>query len=289
MTERRSPEATARGTAQWMRDGVRGADVAGACAVATVEAMSWGASRGPLTAGERYRFDLQGFVVRRNALRPDEIRRLRLAVIELGVGRGGDSVQSQRFTGHLGGDASFRELMDHPAVLEPLVEMCGPNVRLDHTYGITMRPGSSGLTIHGGGAPHDPAQFYRVEDGRMFNGLVAVQWALVDHRPGDGGFGCIPGSHKAAFGLPGEPEAGLVVEVPLAAGDVVIFTEALSHCTIPWRGTADRLTMLYKYAPGHLAWGPDYRDLTNLAPLMTPRQARLLQIPAVYQHSPVID
>ena len=28
----------------------------------------------------------------------------------------------------------------------------------------------------------------------------------------------------------------------MAAGDVVIFTEALTHCTIPWRGPMDRLT-----------------------------------------------
>jgi len=249
--------------------------------------MSWGASLGPLTPGERYEFDLRGYLVRRGALSRDEVRMLRLAVVELGHGRGGESVQSQRFNGHLARDLSFRELIDHPAMLEPLIELCGPNVRLDHTYGITMRPNSAGLGVHGGGTPHDPAQYYRVENGRMFNGLVAVQWALVDHRPGDGGFGCIPGSHKASFGLPGTPDSALVTEVPMAAGDVVVFTEALTHCTIPWRGAADRLSLFYKYAPGHLAWGSDYEDLRSLAPLLTPRQRRLLQWPAVYQHQPV--
>ena len=96
----------------------------------------------------------------------------------------------------------------------------------------------------------------------MYNGLVAVQWALVDHRPGDGGFGCIAGSHKSSFvTTPEETPADLVTEVPMAAGDLVVFTEALTHCTIPWRGAADRLSLLYKYAPGHLAWGSDYDDL----------------------------
>lgn len=248
--------------------------------------MEWGESSGPLTAEERYEFDLRGYLIRRGALTPDMVRLLRLAVVELGHGRAGDTIQSQRFSGHLVHHKVFRDLIDHQAVLEPLLEMCGPNVRLDHTYGITMRPASGGLGLHGGGTPHDPAQFYRVENGRMYNGLVAVQWALVDHRPGDGGFGCIPGSHKASFALPKAP-SDLVTEVPLAAGDVVLFTEALTHCTIAWRGAADRLSLLYKYAPGHLAWGTDYENLAALASLVSERQRRFLQPPAVYPHQPI--
>lgn len=249
--------------------------------------MAWGVTVGPLTAGERYEFDLHGFVVRRGVLTRNEVRLLRLAVVELGLARAGSTVQSQRFSGHLDHDAAFRDLIDHPAVLDVLIEMCGPNVRLDHAYGITMAPGTAGLGVHGGGTPHDPAQFYRVEDGRMFNGLVAVQWALVDHRAGDGGFGCIPGSHRASFALPPDVDQALVVEVPMSAGDCVFFTEALSHCTIPWRGAVDRLTLLYKYAPGHLAWGPDYEDLGALSGVLTERQRRLVQRPAVYGHEPV--
>jgi hypothetical protein len=250
--------------------------------------MSWAATGGPLTEAERYAFDVQGFVVRRGALSGDDVERLLRAVKGLRLARPGATIQSQRFNGHLPRDRAFRDLMDHPAVLEPLLELCGPMVRLDHAYGITMAPGTGGLGLHGGATPHDPSQFYRVEGGRMYNGLVAVQWALVDHRPGDGGFGCVPGSHKAAFRLPAELDPALVAEVPLAAGDVVLFTEALTHCTIPWRGATDRLSLLYKYAPGHLAWGPDYLDdLRPVAKGATDRQRRLLQPPAVYRHQPV--
>jgi hypothetical protein len=240
-----------------------------------------------MTDAERYSFDVQGFLVRRGALDPDEVRLLRLAVVELGLARAGDSIQSQRFNGHLGRDSAFRDLIDHPSVLELLIGLCGTTVRLDHAYGIIMSPGSAGLGLHGGGTPHDPSQYYRVEAGRQFNGLVAVQWALVDHRPGDGGFGCIPGSHKANFALPEQHDPQLVAEVPMAAGDAVVFTEALTHCTIPWRGRGERLSLLYKYSPGHLAWGPDYEDLQALAPLLTERQRRLLQKPSVYDHHPV--
>jgi hypothetical protein len=245
-----------------------------------------GASR-PLSDSERYAFDLYGFVVRRQALDPGEIQAVRDAVHRLQLPPPGATVQSQRFTGHLAADQVFRDLIDHRAVLEPLREMCGPKVRLDHTYGMLMSPGTSGLGLHGGGTPHDPAQFYRVEDGRMFNGLVAVQWALVDHRRGEGGFGCIPGSHKAAFPLPAHHDPGLVVEVPLDAGDVVFFTEALTHCTLPWRGRDERLSLFYKYAPGHSTWGVDYQRLGELAPLLTERQRRLIQPPSVYPHDAV--
>jgi Phytanoyl-CoA dioxygenase (PhyH) len=249
--------------------------------------MAWGAPSGPLTDGERYEFDVRGYLVRRGALSANEVRMLRLAVVELALERPGETLQSQRFSGHLRRDQSFRDLLDHPAVLEPLVELCGPTLRLDHAYGITMAPGSAGLGLHGGATPHDPSQTYAVRGGRMYNGLVAAQWALVDHRRGDGGFGCIPGSHKAEFVLPPQTDPALVAEVTMAAGDVVFFTEALTHCTIPWRGPIDRLTLLYKYAPGHMAWSADDNDAAQLAPLLTDRQRRLLQRPAVHGHQPV--
>ncbi|MCU1396772.1 MAG: Protein involved in biosynthesis of mitomycin antibiotics/polyketide fumonisin [Ilumatobacteraceae bacterium] len=241
----------------------------------------------PLSDAERYVFDLYGYVVRREALDAREVQALHAAIARLGAPRPDASLKSQRFTGHLLADVAFRGLIDHRAVLDPLREMCGPNVRLDHAYGMQMAPGTSGLALHGGGTPHDPAQFYRVEGGRMYNGLVAVQWVLVDHRPGDGGFGCVPGSHKAAFRFPAGQESGLVVEVPMAAGDVVIFTEALTHCTIPWRGAEQRSALFYKYAPGHSTWGTDYQQMTALEPLLTERQRRLVQSPSVYPHQPV--
>ena len=102
-------------------------------------------------------------------------------------------MDTQRFVGFLDGEQVFRDLLDHEAIPEPILEMCGPKARLDHAYGIIMSPGTDGLGLHGGGSPHDPAQFYEVRN-HIYNGLVAVQWALVDHKRGDGGFCCVPGS-----------------------------------------------------------------------------------------------
>jgi ectoine hydroxylase-related dioxygenase (phytanoyl-CoA dioxygenase family) len=244
----------------------------------------------PLTPIERYFFDLYGYVVRHDALTADELEPLNAAVDRLALPRPGGDLQSQRFTGFLEGEQCFRDLLDHEAILDPILEMCGPTARLDHAYGIHMTTGTGGLGLHGGGWPHDPAQFYDVRGNRMYNGLVAVQWALVDHPPGCGGFRCIPGSHRANFDRPADHPVSWAVDVPLAAGDVVFFTEGLTHGTSPWRAGHDRRTLLYKYAPGHSTWGVQYS--TTLAALtqsglLSERQQRLMQVPAVYPHKPV--
>ena len=166
---------------------------------------------GPMTEAERYRFDLHGFLVRRGVLGPGELAALHAAIDVLDVPRPGGDLASQRFNDHLPIARRFRDLLDHPAVLEIVREVCGPNVRLDHAYGIVMSPGTGGLGLHGGGTPFDPAQYYLVDGGRIRSGLVAAQWALVDHPPGAGGFVCIPGSHKSGFALPSSIDRKSVV------------------------------------------------------------------------------
>jgi len=238
-----------------------------------------------LTDHERYLFDVRGYIVRRAVLSANEVQALNVAVDLLDVPAPNETdIWSQRFRDHLGSARCFRDLIDHPAVLDVVTDLCGEFARLDHAYGIVMTPGQRGLGLHGGGTPHDPAQYYDVRGGTMFNGLVAAQWALVDHRPGEGGFGCIPGSHRANFAPPQPVPSDWVVEVPMAAGDLVIFTEALTHCTIRWTGSGTRRTLLYKYAPGHLAWGRNYgSDLADLvrSGMLTDRQRILLDGPAV--------
>ena len=240
-----------------------------------------------MTEAERFRFDLQGYLVRRRALTPGEVAALNAAIDGFGLPPAGGDIGSQRFSDFLPVARRFRDLMDHPAVLGIVRETCGPDVRLDHAYGIVMSPGTSGLGLHGGGTPFDPAQHYRSDSGRIRTGLVAAQWALVDHPPGGGGFVCVPGSHKSGFPLPASFDADLVIEVPLAAGDVVVFTEALTHGTAPWRRAEERRTLLYKYSPGHSAYShaqwPD-----DLVAACTDRQRLLLQPPSVGGHRPVV-
>jgi hypothetical protein len=139
--------------------------------------------------------------------------------------------------------------------------------------------------LHGGGqgaggpsdlvGPTDGGQcYYRYANGRFFNGLVAVAYELESVAPGDGGFACVAGSHKANIELPRDwkmpledAAAGSTAELPscihqvaVDAGDAIIFTEACAHGTLPWTGPPHRArhTAFYKYCPHAVAWAPVY-------------------------------
>ena len=69
----------------------------------------------------------------------------------------------------------------------------------------------------------------------------------------DGGFVCIPGSHKARYPHPRqivtcEQTLGLVQHVEMSAGDVVIFLAAAqTHGSYPWKSDVDRRAVLMGY------------------------------------------
>jgi ectoine hydroxylase-related dioxygenase (phytanoyl-CoA dioxygenase family) len=234
-----------------------------------------------MTEAERYAFDVRGYLVRRGALSRREVAALNAAVDDLSLPPPADTIQSQRFTGHLLHSPHFVALLDHAAVFDVLVELCGAQLRLDHTYGIRMAPGTEGLGFHGGATPFDASSFYVVHNGTINCGLVAVQWCLVDQPREGGGFRCVPGSHKAAFAVPDSVPAEFVSGIDLVAGDVIIFTEALTHATAPWRLPYERRTLLYKYSPGNSSWGKDEVLPPELAPRLTPRQRLLFEPPYV--------
>lgn len=241
-----------------------------------------------LTSHERYLFDLNGYLVIEGVLSHDEARRLHEVVSAQRLPPPGDSIQSQRFGAEfLLWDRGFRDLLDHAAVLPRLRDMLGDHLRLDHPYGIVMAPQTSGLGLHGGGTPWDPSQYYLHRGGRMYSGLTTVTWSLVDAPSGYGGFGCIPGSHKANEWLPEGLPAEWIKEVPQPAGSVLIFTEALTHCTLPWVGPYERRAVLFKYSPGHVAWGRHADPPAKLWRSLTRTQRLLFQPPAVSPHEPV--
>jgi len=241
-----------------------------------------------LSAHERYFFDVNGYLVLHGVLARDEARRLNDVITAQRLPSPRHSIASQRFESEfLLWDHGFRDLLDAEQVLPRLRDLVGDFPRVDHAYGIVMAPRTTGLGLHGGGTPWDPSQYYAHRDGRMYNGLTTVTWSLVDAGPGHGGFGCIPGSHKAAERVPDGVPDGWVKEVPLPAGSVLIFTEALTHCTIPWAAPYERRAVLFKYAPGHLAWNQWKEPHRALWRSLSGQQRRLFQPPAVSPHEPV--
>ena len=93
----------------------------------------------------------------------------------------------------------FSDLMDHPDILPYLVELMGPKFRIDHDYCMFMRRGTSRSRLHGGPSPqsYEGDHWYRFnQDGTIRNGLTVFTYNLTDCNPGEGGFACVPGSHK---------------------------------------------------------------------------------------------
>ncbi len=246
-----------------------------------------------MTDLERYLFDLQGFLVVEDVLSAAEMARLNAEIDRHGDGVPGHDGSDARIHGFLAWEEPlFRGLIDHPRMLPYLGALLGDGFRLDHEYGMHMGPGIKGLSLHGGGTPFRPDQFYHCHNGRMHNGLTVLSYALTDVKPGDGGFCCVPGSHKANFPCPPEVRRfevnpGYVAHVPIRAGSVLIFTEALTHGTLDWSATYERRALLFKYSPAHEAWGRAGRAEELLARL-SDRQRLILEPPYIWKR-PVIS
>jgi hypothetical protein len=248
-----------------------------------------------MTERERYLFDLQGFLVVPGVLTESEVGELNglLDSYDLwaNAGRGrfrGVWTNDPNYViiGHLHEwDEPFLRLLDHERIVPYLIELLGSELRYDHGHALLMRPGGTSLRLHGGHTPFTPSESYFVKDGQMYSGLLAVSYALVDAEPEHGGFAAIPGSHKANFACPREflhfEEVGpWVVQVPVSAGDVILFTEALTHGTWPWTAEHERRALLLKYTPGHMAYGDPEIPGSAAASHAGPRH-RLLRRPYV--------
>ena len=159
---------------------------------------------------EKYLFDLWGYVNIEGVLNDEALTELNALIDAQDYPDPvDDNVHSQRFGGFLSWeDDAFRKLLNHPRIMPCLAEIVGPKFRLDHVYGILMIEGNPGGTLHGGGTPYDPSQYYVFRNDRMYNGLTVVSWALTDMLPGHGGFCCIPGSHKSNYPCPSQFPTG---------------------------------------------------------------------------------
>jgi ectoine hydroxylase-related dioxygenase (phytanoyl-CoA dioxygenase family) len=117
----------------------------------------------------------------------------------------------------------------------------------------------------------------------MEAGLCVAAWQLTDVRPGDGGFACVPGSHKSNYRPPRsvvalEDDLGCVQQLAAGPGSLVIFNEALVHGTLPWEPSdRERRSVLFKYSPGYLSWGSPHAECPIADP--TPAEVALYEPP----------
>lgn len=223
---------------------------------------------------EKYFFDLRGYLIVRSALSAAEVQACNdaidhyadeikpRAIDDGGLARGSSALAGtegrRELSGMLGWPEPhrepFRQLLVHPVVVSRLNELSGKGFRLDHgPLLISAHQGAEGHRLHGGGEPFSQSVWYHQQNGKIFCRGITVAWQLTDVNEGDGGFACVPGSHKTAEPTPEEvrsveDDMGLVYQPTMRAGDVLFFAETMTHGTLPWNGKRERRSVLYKYA-----------------------------------------
>ena len=283
---------------------------------------------------EKYLFDLRGYIVVHNALNDKQIGSLSKIVdkkMQFLKDTGAASIKERNLGGSdrtrflndddiawsspslLEWGDPFIEIVDLPTISPYLETILGKHYRLDHDYMLVAnKHNSQPLYLHGGGqgaggpkdivGPTDGGQcYFRYSNGRFFNGLVAVAFELDTVAPEDGGFACIPGSHKSNFQLPKKlrPEHNIksgqipglrysdipdyIDRVSASSGDAIIFTEACQHGTLPWNKNSERQrrTLFYKYCPHAVAWSPCYYNADHY-PGLSQNQKNILMPPSAY-------
>lgn len=224
---------------------------------------------------QKYLFDLSGYIVVPEVLDENQVEQLRSTL----RGSTEQFPPVPQAEGPLHWDPIWRDLLDLPnvsAILESLIgnpnlyrarqekyDIPLPTYRLDHINVHThVEEGFEGSMLHGGW--NGTAGFYRYDNGVLYNGLTTVSFELFDTHINQGGFACIPGSHKSNVSLPNgwaDLSRGVnpcVERVSARPGDAIIFTEALIHGTLPWTVGQKRSTVFYKYSPHSLTWSADF-------------------------------
>ncbi|MBA3685580.1 MAG: phytanoyl-CoA dioxygenase family protein [Planctomycetes bacterium] len=247
-----------------------------------------------MTDEQRFLFDLQGYLVIEGALPPEQVERMRATMDAHGISKPSNDPGRSRFSGFLDWGPEWRALLDHPRTLPVLRGVIGEKFRLDHVYGMAMRADGErgGEGLHHEAAMFDYGCFHVSHGARMHNGLVVVSFALNDVPAGAGGFCCIPGTHKSIYPPPPQVydvDHPLVRHVPVRAGDVLVFSEALTHGTMPWTETRwERRAILLKYCPAYMQWGHIQMTVADSS-AFTAQQLRILAPACAWQRKPVVE
>ncbi|MDR5800625.1 phytanoyl-CoA dioxygenase family protein [Caballeronia sp. LZ001] len=241
-----------------------------------------------------FEFDVNGFTIIRSAIDRPVLKKLNSFWDEHLLDRYLHDVD-------LMWSQEWRGLIDCDAVFPLFDKLFSSNFRLDHMFCVDERFVSSGGKMHHRSDMFEECVFYHVSNGKIFNGLTGVMYALSDMDSLTSHFCCIPASHKANFDVPAEyrePRSSpLLRHVYLEKGDALVFSEALVHGTYVVENSKQRRAVFSRYTnsysyyrkpPEHeelsfLPSTPNYSD--NLPKrfekcLLTARQQRLVKLPA---------
>lgn len=218
---------------------------------------------------QRYLFDLQGYLVLKGVVPKAVIDACNTVLDRIdempperypdGVTLGKARTPAELYVSNIvEADPALHAFIDIPEVLDIIEEVSLRLYRLNHTYSI-HRWGTGYTYLHMGATPLHPKATYMCQNGQIFSTLTKAVFPIQNNRAEDGCFAVVPGSHKSNFKRPfGDhpDENPTLLPVPGEPGDAVVFTEALTHGSVPNMSGRPRRTVYFCYSVGYMPdWG----------------------------------
>ena len=236
------------------------------------------------TSLEKYLFDLNGYIVIKNALSKKEIKNCNEIIDNIKKIPHDNWSGNVHCKGYIGADGMllqqiyeagkcFEKLIDHPSWIHHMLEFIGGENTFDHQHGplfidenfANIRGPGEAIGIHSGNPEGLQRNHFRYQDGKFHCSQVNVLIALTDIAEGDGGTVVIPSSHKSNVQHPefkkNKMKKNKVTsaesmiaskEIFLKAGDGLIFADSLCHGSAKRINKGDRRIVVYRYGP---SWG----------------------------------
>jgi hypothetical protein len=254
------------------------------------------------TALDDFLFDLNGYLVIKNAASQDLVARLNEAIdelpsLEFGEWLGG--AQRRDYTKDTGLEIHqaielgnpFEELIDCEGWIEYVHRYCGEagsyvdGLFIDESI-LSVRKSGGHHPVHSGGFQGALRGKYHYSNGAFRCGQCNIILALTDIGPGDGATMVVPGSHKSNFNHPlagdyakGDRMDELPGAIPLYLnkGDALMFVDGVMHGGSSRTNDGERRVTIYRYGP---VWGASrfgYQYTPELLERVTPAQRRILQ------------
>jgi len=255
------------------------------------------------SALDDYLFDLNGYVVIKNAVGAGLLARLNEAFDNfpnLDVMQWWGNAQRRDYTGETGFELHnvvevgepFEELIDHPGWIEYLKHWCGDEN--SYTQGLFIDEAIASIRRSGGHHPAHSGGFmgstrgtYNYRHGQFRAAQVNVILALRDVGEGDGPTMLVPGSHKANLPHPllgdyikGERMDTLPGAIPIycKAGDALLFADGIMHGgSSRTNPSGERRVTIYRYGVSWAATRFGFEYSQPLLDRLTPSRRRILQ------------
>ena len=268
-----------------------------------------------------YLFDLQGYLVLKNAISAADLREMNqwiddhAAYVKQPWSTDGDPKKKGRWIGGhietqtyneengvnfqsiIEGGPVFERLIDHPAWIDLVKKYIhsSANGLSIHENFLNVRGPGGYLHIHcGGHVPLSYLTFRQNNTGEWMVGQINVLMALNDIGEGDGPPVLIPGSHKCTEIHPrleedgrgliydsvsGKPAGTAIAmqEMYLKAGDVLLFTDAITHGSAERANPGYRRTIVYRYSPKYVRERFNYQISEELLQRLTPERRAIIE------------